>query len=71
MKKNLPDLIGDKLIYLNGGMYSNKNDPNFLVPKEPPGMSWNVNFGNPKAVRSFIMTILIIIGLVVASIALN
>jgi uncharacterized membrane protein len=55
MKKNIIDSIGDKLTYWNGVFYSNKNDSRILVPKENPGMGWNLNFGNPKAVRIFFL----------------
>jgi len=71
MKKNWIDYISDKLIYLNGGVYVNKNDPNFLVPKASPGIGWNVNFGNPKAVISFILMIIVIIVLIVGSILIS
>lgn len=70
MKKNWIDYISDKLIYLNGGIYVNKNDPNFLIPKASPGIGWNVNFGNPKAVISFILMIIVIVVLIVGSIPL-
>jgi len=60
MKKNLIDFISDKLTYWNGGTYSNKNDPNFLVPKAIPGNGWRLNLGNPKAVMSFILMIIVI-----------
>ena len=60
MKKNLIDVISDKLTYLNGGTYSNKNDPSFLVPKALPGNGYRLNFGNPKAVRSFVLMIIVL-----------
>jgi uncharacterized membrane protein len=71
MKKNWFDFIIDKLIYWNGGIYSNKNDPNFLVPKASPGIGWNINFGNPKAVRFFILMMIVIIALIIGSILIS
>jgi len=71
MKRNWIDFISDKLTYLNGGFYSNKNDPNFLVPKASPGIGWNVNFGNPKAFISFILMIIMIVILIVDSILIS
>ena len=61
MKKNLIDLISDKLTYWNGGTYSNKNDPSFLVPKASPGNGYRLNFGNPKAVLSFALMIVVMV----------
>ena len=71
MKKNLIDFISDKLIYWNGGIYSNRNDPNFLVPKASPGIGWRINFGNPKAVISVILMIIVIAILIVGSILIS
>jgi uncharacterized membrane protein len=70
-EKNWFDFIIDKLIYWNGGIYSNKNDPNFLVPKASPGIGWNINFGNPKAVRFFILMMIVIIALIIGSILIS
>jgi uncharacterized membrane protein len=64
MKKNRIDLISDKLNYLNGGFYSNKNDSRILVPKSYPGIGWTLNFGNPKAVRLFLVVLILIIGII-------
>ena len=71
MKKNWIDYISDKLIYLNGGVYVNKNDPNFLILKASPGIGWNVNVGNPQAVTSFILMIIAIVALMVVSILIS
>jgi uncharacterized membrane protein len=68
MKKNWIDFISDKLTYWNGGLYSNKRDPNILVPKASPGIGWTINFGNPKAVKLLIvMTVTIIILIVIVA----
>jgi hypothetical protein len=64
MKKNWIDFISDKLTYWNGGIYSNKSDPNILIPKASPGSGWTINFGNPKAVKLLIFMTVIIIALV-------
>ena len=66
MKKNMIDSIGDKLTYLNGGFYSNKLDKRIMVPKSFPGIGWTLNFGNPKAVRLFILMMVVIFGILVA-----
>lgn len=66
MKKNIFNIISEKLTYLNGGFYSNKTDSRFLVPKEYPGIGWTLNFGNPKAVIMFILMLLIFIGITVS-----
>ena len=66
MKKNIVESIGDKLTYWNGGFHSKKNDPGILVPKSSPGIGWTINFGNPKAVKLLILTILLIVGVIVA-----
>ena len=71
MKKNLIDFISDKLIYWNGGTYSNKNDPSFLVPKALPGIGYRLNFGNPKAVTSFIIMIIVMAILIIGSIVIS
>jgi uncharacterized membrane protein len=71
MKKDLIDFISDKLTYLNGGTYSNKNDPNFLVPKASPGNGYRLNFGNPKAVISFILMIIVMGILIIGSILIS
>jgi len=68
MKKNWIDFISDKLTYWNGGTYSNKNDPSFMVPKEIPGNGWRLNYGNPKAVLSFILMIIVMAILFIVSI---
>ncbi len=68
MKKNLIDFISDKLTYWNGGTYSNKNDPSFLVPKALPGNGYRLNFGNPKAVRSFVLMIIVLAILTIGAI---
>jgi uncharacterized membrane protein len=65
MKKNWIDFISNKLTYWNGGIYSNKRDPNILIPKASPGIGWTINFGNPKAVKLLIVTTLIIIILII------
>jgi len=39
-----------------------------LVPKAIPGMGWDVNFNNPKAVRALILTLIIILGIYIASV---
>jgi len=70
MKKSLINIIGEKLSELNGGFYSNKNDPNILVPKALPGNGMTINWGNPKAVKLFILTIVIIAVLLIAYVAL-
>ena len=66
MKKNIVDSIGDQLTYLNGGFYSNKKDTRIMVPKSFPGIGWTLNFGNPKAVRLFILMMVVIFGIIVA-----
>ena len=71
MKKSLIDFISDKLTYWNGGTYSNKNDPNFLVPKASSGNGWRLNFGNPKAVMSFILMIIVLDVLIIGSILIS
>ena len=71
MKKSLIDFISDKLTYWNGGTYSNKNDPNFLVPKASPGIGWRLNLGNPKAVMSFILMIIVLAVLIIGSILIS
>lgn len=65
------DSISDLLNYVNGGFYSNKSDERFFVPKEYPGIGWILNFGNPKAVRSFILSIIIVLGLFIAFIVFS
>ena len=71
MKRKLIDIISDKLTYWNGGSYSNKNDPNFLVPKASPGNGYRLNFGNPKAVTSFILMIVVMVILFIALIVIS
>lgn len=66
MKRNWMDSMSDLLNYVNGGFYSNKIDDRYFVPKEYPGIGWNLNFGNPKAVRFFILSIIIVLGLFIA-----
>lgn len=68
MKKSWIDFISDKLTYWNGGTYSNKNDPSFLVPKALPGNGYRLNFENPKAVRSFVLMIIVLAILIIGSI---
>jgi uncharacterized membrane protein len=71
MKKNVIDFISNKLIYWNGGTYSNKSDPNFMVPKASPGNGWRINFGNPKAVMSLILMIIVMAILIIGSILIS
>jgi len=71
MKKNWIDFISDKLTYWNGETYSNKNDPNFLVPKASPDNGYRLNFGNPKAVISFILMIIVMAVLIISSIIIS
>jgi len=66
MKKNMIDSISDKLTYWNGGFYSNDKDSRILVPKSAPGIGWTLNFGNPKAVRLFIIILVLMVGMVIA-----
>jgi len=68
MEKNWINFISDKLTYWNGGTYSNKNDPSFMVPKASPGNGWRLNYGNPKAVLSFILMIIVMAILIIGSI---
>lgn len=65
MKKNIFNTIGEKLTYWNGGFYSNKNDSRIMVPKANPGMGWRLNFGNPRAVLLFIITLILMFGVVI------
>ena len=62
---------GDKLTDWNGGTYSNKNGPNFLVPKASPGNGCRLNLGNPKAVMSFILMIIVLAILIIGSILIS
>ena len=65
MKRKIIDLVSDKLTYWNGGFYSNKSDSRLMVPKSKPGIGWTLNFGNPKAVKLFILSIIIIVGMMI------
>jgi len=65
IKKNWINFISDKLTYWNDGIYSNKRDPNILIPKASPGIGWTINFGNPKAVKLLIAMTVIIIALII------
>ncbi len=64
MKKNRIDWISDKLNYWNGGFYSNKKDSRILVPKSYPGIGWTLNWGNSKAIRLFIIVLILTIGII-------
>lgn len=66
MKKNMIDSISDILTYWNGGFYSNEKDSRILVPKSNPGIGWTLNFGNPKAVRLFVIVLVLIIGMIIS-----
>ena len=65
MKKSIIDSIGDKLTNLNGGTYSNKNDSRILVPKSDPAMGWRLNLGNPRAVLLFVITLVLMVGVII------
>jgi uncharacterized membrane protein len=65
MRKSIIDSISDKLTQWNGGIYSNKNDSNILVPKANHGMGWRINLGNPKAVLLLIITMVAIVGVLI------
>lgn len=70
MKKWL-DFIIRKFTELNGGVYSNSIDPNYMVPKANSGVGWNINFGNPKAVISLILMIIVMLVLIIGSILIS
>jgi uncharacterized membrane protein len=65
------DFIVNKFTDLSGGVYQNRIDPNFMVPKASPGVGWNINFGNPKAVISLILMIIVIMVLIIGSILIS